>query len=147
MKKRVIIVLSVLFFATSVFAADAAKYIADLDSSKDENTIVQAADKLAELKDESAVSKLTGLLTDSRDAVRLHSVMALGYIGEEDSVEAINNVLLTDKNATVRYAALLATVRIGSKKSLPAWEKARETETDPYIKDFLKKMEEKAAGK
>ena len=42
---------------------------------------------------------------------------------------------------------LATQLRIGSKKSLPAWEKARETETDPYIKDFLKKMEEKAAGK
>ena len=147
MNKRVIIFLVTLFFSTAIFAADADKYLADLDAAKDENTIVQAADWLGEKKEDKAVPQLMGLLSDSRDMVRLHSVMALGYIGEEDAVDALNNTLLSDKNATVRYAALLATVRIGDKKSLPVWEKAKETETDPYIKDFLLKMEEKAKGK
>jgi len=86
------------------------------------------------------------LLKDSRDMVRLHSVMALGYIAEEDAADAVNDVILNDKNPTVRYAALLSSVRIGSKKSIPVWEKAKETETDPYIKDFLTKMDEKAKG-
>ncbi len=147
MNKRVIAVLAVLLFTSAVFASDSDKYLSDLDAAKDEQVIVKAADWLGEKKENQAVSKLVGLLTDSRDMVRLHSVMALGYIGEEDSVEAINNILLTDKNATVRYAALLSTVRIGSKKSIPVWEKAKTTETDPYIKDFLLKMEEKAKGK
>lgn len=147
MNKRVIIFLAVLLFTTMGFAAEADKYIADLDPAKDENTIVQAADWLGEKKEESAVGKLVGLLTDSRDMVRLHSVMALGYIGEEEAVDALNNILLSDKNATVRYAALLSTVRIGSDKSVEVWKKAKESETDPYIKDFLLKMEEKAKGK
>ena len=73
--------------------------------------------------------------------------MALGYIGEESAVEALNNALLNDKNATVRYAAVLSTVRIGSEKSIAAWKKAKESETDPYILDFLNKMQEKAKGK
>ncbi|HPJ35017.1 MAG TPA: HEAT repeat domain-containing protein [Spirochaetota bacterium] len=147
MNKRVIILLAVLLVTTIGFAADADKYIADLDPAKDENTIVQAADWLGEKKEDEAVGKLVALLTDSRFQVRLHSAMALGYIGEEDAVEALNNVLLSDKHATVRYAALLSTVRIGSKKSYETWKKAKESETDPYIKDFLSKMEEKEKGK
>lgn len=147
MNKISVILLTVLFFSTALFASDKKTYIANLDPAKDETTIVQAADWLGEKKESDAVSKLVELLADSRDMVRLHCVMALGYIGEDDSVEAINNVLLSDKNATVRYAALLSTVRIGSKKSIPVWEKAKTTETDPYIKDFLTKMDEKAKGK
>lgn len=145
MNKRVIIFLAVLLFNTMGFAADTDKYLADLDPAKDETTIVKAADWCGEQKEDDAVKKLVALLTDSRDMVRLHSVMALGYIGEEDAVEALNNILLSDKNATVRYAALLATVKIGDReKSEPAWKKAKDSETDPYIKDFLLKMEEKA---
>lgn len=145
MNKRVIIFLAVLLFTTMGFAADADKYLADLDPAKDENTIVKAADWCGQEKEDAAIGKLVGLLTDSRDMVRLHSVMALGYIAEKDAVDALNNVLLSDKNATVRYAALLATVRIGDRdKSEPVWKKAKDSETDPYIKDFLLKMEEKA---
>ena len=148
MNKRVIIFLVALFFSTALIAAEADKYLADLNASKDENTIVQAADWLGKEKEDKAVPQLMGLLSDSRDQVRLHSVMALGYIGEKDAVDALNNVLLNDKNPTVRYAALLATVRIGDRdKSEPVWKKAKETETDPYTKDFLNKMEEKAAAK
>lgn len=139
--------LSVFFLISVAFAAEVDKYLADLDASKDEKTIVQAADWLGEKKEEKAIPKLVALLKDSRDMVRLHSVMALGYIAEEDAADAVNNVILNDKNPTVRYAALLSSVRIGSKKSIPVWEKAKETETDPYIKDFLTKMDEKAKGK
>ncbi len=148
MNKKAIIFLTFLLVSSALFAQDAKTYLANLDPAKDENTIVQAADWCGEQKEDDAVKQLVALLTDSRDMVRLHSVMALGYIGEEDAVEALNNVLLSDKNATVRYAALLATVRIGDReKSEPAWKKAKESETDPYIKDFLAKMEEKANGK
>ena len=147
MKKTSILVSLMLFASISVFAADAKKYIADLDPAKDEKTIVEAADWLRDNKEEDAVPNLIKLLSDSRDNVRLHAVMALGYIGEEDAVEAVNNVMLNDANASVRYTALLSTLRIGSKKSISAWEQAKQKETDPAMKDLLDKIEKKAKDK
>jgi len=130
-----------------VFASEADKYIADLDPAKDENTIIKAADWLGEKQENNAADKLISLLSDSRDMVRLHAVMALGYIGKEDYLDAINNVFLNDKNPHVRYTALLSAMKIGSEKSIPVCEKAKQTETDPYIKDLLTKLEEKKKGK
>lgn len=143
MKKRSILVSLLLFAAISVFAADAKKYIADLDAAKDEQTIITAADWARDNKEEDAVPNLVKLLSDSRDMVRLHAVMALGYIGSEDVVDAVNNVMLNDSNASVRYTALLSSMRIGSEKSLPAYEQAKQKETDPFMKDLLAKMEQK----
>jgi len=147
MKKTSVLVSFMLFAAVSLFAADAKKYIADLDPAKDEKTIIEAADWLRDNKEGDAVPNLVKLLSDSRDNVRLHAAMALGYIGEEDAVEPLNNMLLNDSNPSVRYTALLSTIRIGSKKSLPVWEQAKQKETDPFMKDLLDKMEQKAKGK
>ena len=55
--------------------------------------------------------------------------------------------MLNDQNADVRYAALLASYRIGSKKSIEAWKQVKEKETDPYIQDFIKKAEDKLVKK
>lgn len=147
MKKRFFIACIILSLSSMVFASEADKYIADLDPAKDEATIIKAADWLGDKQEKDAAAKLVSLLSDSRDMVRLHAVMALGYIGKEDYVDALNNVFTGDKNATVRYAALLSTMRIRSEKSIPVWEKAKETETDPYIKDLLTKMDDKRKGK
>jgi HEAT repeat protein len=130
-----------------VFAQDAKKYIADLDPSNDEKTITQAADWLGDKKEKSASQKLVDLLTDKRDKVRLHAVQALGYIGEKDYVDSLNNVLLNDKNASVRYAALLSTMKIKDEKSVPVWRQAKEKETDPFIMDLLTKLDVKDKGK
>ena len=146
--KRIIYLLSfILVFATFAYASDREKQIANLDPSGDEVTIIKAADWAGEKKEKRAVDNLIILVSDSRDMVRLHSVMALGYIGDDKAVEALNKVILNDGNATVRYAAVLATLRIGSKKSVPVWQEAKEKETDPFIKDFLQKMDDKAKGK
>ena len=147
MKKRFFIMFVILSLSSMVFASEADKYIADLDPAKDENTIIKAADWLGEKQENNAADKLISLLSDSRDMVRLHAVMALGYIGKEDYLDAINNVFLNDKNPHVRYTALLSAMKIGSEKSIPVWEKAKQTETDPYIKDLLTKLEEKKKGK
>ena len=147
MKKSSILASLILFVSVSAFAADVDKYMADLDPAKDETTIIAAADWMRDKKEEKAVSRLVALLSDSRDMVRLHAVMALGYIGEEDAVDAINNVMLNDSNASVRYTALLSTLRIGSKKSVAAWEQAKLKETDPAMVDLLDKIEKKAKDK
>jgi len=145
MKKVAILIM--IMFSTCLFAADKKMNISDLDSSKSEKVIIDTAKWAGQEKEEKAVPNLIKLLADKRDMVRLEAVKALGYIGEEDSVDELHKVLLGDSNSTVRYAALLSTMRIGSKKSLKVWEKAKMTETDPFMVDLLKKMEEKAKGK
>jgi HEAT repeat protein len=146
MKKRFIIMFTTMFttmaISSIVFAAEADKYIADLDS-KDEKTVTQAADWLGEKKEKSASKKLVALLSDPRDGVRLHAVQALGYIGEKDYVGSLNQTLLNDKHPTVRYAALLSLMRINDEKSKPAMRQAKEKETDPFIVDLLKQLEAK----
>ena len=147
MKRIFVFMFTIMAISSIVFAAEADKYIADLDPSKDEKTITQAADWLGENKEKSASQKLVALLSDGRDMVRLHAVQALGYIGESDYVDSLNKVLLNDKNPTVRYAALLSTMKIKDDKSVPVWKQAKETETDPFIIDLLTKLEAKDQGK
>jgi len=148
MKKILSIMFVILSISSIVFAAEADKYIADLDPAKDENTIIQAADWVGEKEEGEASKKLVALLSDQRDMVRLHAVMALGYIGDEENLDSLHNAILNDKNASVRYAAVLSVMRINKpEKSAPVLLKAKETETDPFIKDLLTKVEEKAKGK
>lgn len=147
MKKRLSIMFIILSISSIVFASDKEKYIADLDPAKDEKTIIQAADWLGDKKEEDASQKLVALLADARDNVRIHAAMAIGYIGGDKNVDALNNLILNDKNPTVRYTAVLSTMRIKSEKSIAVWKKAKETETDLFIKDLYQKMEDKAKGK
>ena len=81
--KRIASLVSLMLLLASVsFASETDRQIANLDPSVDEQTIVKAADWAAEKKEKKALDKLIVLATDSRDNVRLHSVMALGYIGD-----------------------------------------------------------------
>ncbi len=149
--KKFTLILIALLMAGSAFSAEKKKsaedYLNDLDPSKDEKVIIEAADFLGKEKEKNAVKKLQNLLKDQRVDVRLHAVIALGYIGEEDSAESLNSILLNDESPNVRYAAVLSIARIGSKKSYDALKEAKEKESDPFIQDFLKKMEEKFKGK
>ncbi|MFA5519537.1 MAG: HEAT repeat domain-containing protein [Spirochaetota bacterium] len=146
--KRIASLLSfIMIMGTVSFASEADKQIANLNPAGDEKTIVEASDWAAEKKEKKALDSLIVLVSDSRDMVRLHSVMALGYIGEEKGIEVLNNAILNDKNPTVRYAAVLATLKIGSSTSIPVWHQAKESETDPFIKDFLSRMDDKVKGK
>lgn len=125
----------------------AKEYIADLSGS-DETAILQAADWLGNEKEKAAAPELEKLVkNDERAKVRMFSVVALGLIGQESSVEALNDALLNDRDADVRYAAVLAISRIGSTKSIDALKTAREKEADPYIKDYIEKMEAKLKKK
>jgi len=151
MKKIGVILFSILLISTALLAKDTKKtekdYLADLNSAKQEKVIVTAAYWLGENKKKVAIDKLIALLSDERVNVRISVVASLGYMGEEKAVDALNKVILSDESPDVRYTAILATFRIGSKKSLETWKKAGKTEKDPFIRDFLKKMEEKAKGK
>ncbi|MCL2026179.1 MAG: HEAT repeat domain-containing protein [Leptospirales bacterium] len=143
--KKLFLTIMTMFFAVSLFAnkKTAEQYIADLNPANDAKVIITAADWLGKNKHEKAIPTLLPLLDDSRESVRLQAVVALGNIGKEDAIDGINKSLVNDESADVRYAAALATVRIASTKSIPAWKEARDKETDPYIRDFLTKMKEK----
>lgn len=125
----------------------AKEYIADL-SSGNETAILKAADWLGNEKEKAAAPELEKLVkNDERAKVRMFSVVALGLIGQESSVDALNDALLNDRDADVRYAAVLAISRIGSTKSIDALKTAKEKEADPYIKDYIEKMEAKLKKK
>ena len=149
MKKIFTIMLTFMAVSSIAFAQDAKKYIADLNPANDEKTITTAADWLGDKKEKDAVNRLVALLTDKRDGVRLHAVQALGYIGEKSSAGSLHNVLLNDKNSTVRYAAILSTMRIKDDKSENVLrqalqnEQAKGKDSDPFILDLLTKLKAK----
>lgn len=152
--KRLFVVLLLVAAAGVIAQAQEAKvektakeYIADLSSSSDENTLVEAARWLGLKKDKNAVPGLINLLNDNRETVRIEAAVALGLIGDESAADAVNNTLLNDQSAQVRYAAVLASIRIGSKKSADVLKQAKEKDTDPFIQDLLGKLEQKASGK
>ncbi len=153
MKKIFTFAIILSFFLTAaVTAAEKSEkeYIADLDASKDEQVIVTAADWLGKKEVKKAVKHLVILAEDQRVNVRLHAVMALGYLvdkKDDKSVAVINKLMLNDDSAEVRYAAVLSSIRVGSKKSVSTWEKVKESESDPFIKDLIKKYEKKIKGK
>ncbi|HON77387.1 MAG TPA: HEAT repeat domain-containing protein [Spirochaetota bacterium] len=154
--KRIMAVVIIMFACASVVHAQEAKsetaknktakeYIADL-SSTNESIVIQAAQWLGKEKESDAVPKLKELLTqDNRNKVRLHSAMALGYIGEESSIDALNGRLLNEPVADVRYTILLAITRVGisKKEHVEVLKKARDNESDIFIKDYLDKMWER----
>ncbi|TAL30465.1 MAG: HEAT repeat domain-containing protein [Spirochaetes bacterium] len=148
--KKLFMILIICVFATGiVFAQDAKKaktaqeYISDL-ASKDEKTIIEAADWLGKEGEKGAVPELSRLVEqDSRQKVRMYAIIALGLIKQEESVDVLNKALVSDSDADVRYSAILAISRIGSTKSIDALQKAKETETDPFIKDYITKLEAK----
>jgi HEAT repeat protein len=152
--KRLICMVLLVVAAVAVVQAQEAKteknvkeYIADLSSGGDEKTLIEAAQWLGNKKEKDAVPGLVSLMSDRRPTVRLEAAVSLGLIGQESAADALNNAILNDENAEVRYAAVLATMRIGSKKSIDVYRQAKQKESDPFIQDILAKLEEKAGAK
>lgn len=150
--KKVVCAVALLFALQGLsFAQDASKqaakktakdYITDL-SSKDESVVISAADWLGTEKESDALPGLKSLLKeDNRHKVRLSAAMAIGYIGEESSLDSLNEQLLREQVADVRYAIVLAITRVGisDKKHLDILKQARERESDPLVKDYYDKM-------
>ncbi len=149
MKKYLLAGLAVALMASVSFAQDSEKakekstqeYIADL-SGKDEAAVIAAADKLGNDGEKQAIPSIALVIKNNSSAkARMHACVALGLIGDESGVGALNEALLNDSSADVRYAAILAISRVGSTKSIDALKTAKEKESDPYIKDYIDKME------
>jgi HEAT repeat protein len=159
--KKLILSLAVIFTATMILNAEEAKkedttkkvtksakeIMADL-SADDEETITGAADQAGDQQLKETIPQLTNLLkNDKRIKVRLYSAIALGLIGDVSASETLNTSLTSDQSADVRYAVLLAIHRIDPGKSVDALKKLNETETDPFIRDYIEKMLAKIKGK
>ncbi len=145
MKK--LLILACVMTVSTLWAGEKKMSVNDLVASKSVKVIEETAAWAGKEKEKDAIPNLIKLLSDKRVMVRLAAVKALGYIGEEEYLDKLHNILLNDGNATVRYAALLATIKIGSEKSIPVWKRARMNETDPFTLDILKKMEAKSKDK
>jgi HEAT repeat protein len=162
MKKTLIMMVLVAFPLSLAFAQDqksdakkpekektVQEYIKDLDSSN-EDVVVEAEKKIGEKKEESATAKLLVLCKgDKRDRVRMYAAVALGIIADKKTAEPLSEMMLSELNADVRYAQVLAISRIGidSKKAADNLMAVKNKESDPFIKDFVTKMEEKFKGK
>ncbi len=149
--KRIICMVLLVVAAVAVVQAQEAKtqktakeYIADLSSGGDDKALIEAAVWLGNKKEKDAVPGLINLMGDKRVIVRMEAAVSLGLIGEESAADAINNAILNDESAEVRYAAVLAAMKIGSKKSVDVFIQAKQKETDPFIQDILTKLEEKS---
>jgi hypothetical protein len=126
------------------------EYIADLNPAGSEDKILAAEEWVGQKQEEGAVDSLLVLLKgDKRDKVRMNAAVALGLIAQKKSDEKISEIVINELSADVRYAEVLAIARIGisSKKSADNLSAARDKETDPFIIDFIKKMEEKFKSK
>lgn len=125
------------------------EYIADLNSGNSEDTILAAEDWVGSKQEEGAIDNLLILLKgDKRDKVRMNAAVAFGLIGKKESGDMIAEFVGNETSADVRYSEVLAIARAGyTKKGLDKLMAARDKETDPFILDFIKKMEEKIKSK
>ena len=118
-------------------------YLTYLDSSAEEQAVLKAINFALEKKDSKAIPKIITLLQDERTIVRLKSCVALGELKSKEAIDVLNKIVLEDDSSDVRYASLLAIIKIGSDKSGRTLQKLKAQEKDPIIKDFLAKMEKK----
>jgi HEAT repeat protein len=151
MKKILILTLAVFAFSVSSHAAgkSAKEYVADLKST-DDAVVIVAENWIGDNKEKTAIKDLVSLIKNSTNAeVRMNAAVALGLIGEKEAIEPLTDTIVSESSSDVRYAMLLAISRIGidSKKSYNALMQAKEKETDPYIKDYIEKMEKKFSNK
>jgi HEAT repeat protein len=125
------------------------EYIADLNTGADESKVLAAEEWVGQKQEEGAINNLLVLLKgDKRDKVRMNAAVAFGLIGKKESGDMIAEFFGNETSADVRYAEVLAIARAGyTKKGLDKLMAARDKETDPFILDFIKKMEEKLKSK
>ena len=136
--------------ATTVFAAkSAAEYVADLKST-DQAVVLEAVKWAGEKKEKAAVPELVNLVGSGATAeIRMNAAVSLGLIGEKSACEPMSERLLLESNADVRYAIVLSITRAGieTKKTYENLLAARDKETDPIIKDYIVKIEQKLSKK
>ena len=151
MKKKLFLIFTLVCISTILLGAEKSKeeYLNDL-SSDDVETVVAAETWLGSKKEKKAVEKLVDLNKNSSSKeIRLNAAVALGLIGDKNTVDGLIDQLLVERNADVRYALVLAITRIGikTKAQLEKLEQAGQNESDPLVLDYLQKIKEKIEKK
>lgn len=147
MKKKLFLIFTLISISTVLLGAEKSKeeYMNDL-SSDDVKTVVEAEKWLGNKKEKKAVEKLVDLNKNSSSKeIRMNAAVALGLIGDKNTVDGLIDQLLVERNADVRYALVLAITRIGIKKK-SQYDKimqAADNESDALVLDYLKKIKEK----
>jgi len=153
--KRISLALLLLLTPFIVFGEDSKKekskeeYIQDLDSENVE-LVADAEMWLGEKKEKSVLPKIEVLLKNGKTSkIRLNAAVAIGLINEKSSSAVLVEQLLVEQNSDVRYTIVLSLSRVGleSKDSYDALMQAKDRETDPFILDYIQKMEEKFKSK
>lgn len=154
--KRVLVFLTILFLSVQLFAQMSettrvtaekteADYVNDLGSS-DPKVVVAACKWLGDKEKKDNAPKIVPLLTSSHAEVRMWSAVTLGIFFYKDGREALINQLMVETNPDVRYAQVVAVTRIGlenNEETRVKMQQLRERETDPFVIDYIKKMQEK----
>lgn len=146
--KKILSVLFILLMAGAVLHAEEEKsvedYVNDL-SSDNPSDVINACNWLGENEKDDGNEKMVELLTHDNDEVRIWAAANLGLVGEGDAIEPILRQIVQERNSDVRYAMVLAITRIGisSEEDKEKIAEIKDLETNPIIKDYITKMDEK----
>jgi len=92
------------------------------------------------------IAELTKRLRDKDSSIRRSAAEALGLMADERAVDSLIPVL-KDKNRFVRQEAILALGKIGGSRSVEHLAQALHTESDEFVKDFIRKALERLQSK
>jgi flagellar capping protein FliD len=147
MKKILFAILVVLFSISALYSKDdkgADEYKQELKSS-DKTVVINACNWFGKNDNKEANEQMIKLIDNKDPEIRMWSAANLGILKEEKALSPLISQLEKEAIADVRYSQILAISRIGvkndsDKKKLLA---IKDKETDPIIKDYILKMEEK----
>lgn len=149
--KKILSIMFILFLVGTMLHAQEERstedYVNDL-SSNNPSVIIAACNWLGENGKKDGNDKMMDLLTHENDQVRLWAAANLGLVGENEAVAAILEHIVRESNSDVRYAMVLAITRIGvtSDEDKQKITELKDLETNPIIKDYIAKMDEKYNG-
>lgn len=148
-RKGVFFLLPIFSFMVSGSILSAEKstkdYIKDLQSS-DPKTVIAAAHYLGKEEEKEAIDPLIAVAkNNSNTQVRVAAIAALGQMDEKGKpTTELKNIIVSDKNNTVVYAALLAILNLkdfdnkAAKEAIDYCDKNKSD--DPFIKDAVQKI-------
>lgn len=152
--KRIFVFLTIIFLSVQLFAQMSddtrvsterteADYVNDLDSS-DPKVVVNALIWLGDKDKKNNAPKVVPLITSENADIRMWSAVTLGRFYYKEGREALINQLMVETNPDVRYSQVISVTRIGlenNDETRSRLRQLRERETDPFIVDYIRKME------
>ena len=92
------------------------------------------------------IAELTKRIGDKDSSIRRSAAEALGLMADERAIDSLI-LVLKDKNRFVRQEAILALGKIGGSRSAEHLAKALHTESDEFVRDFIRKALERLQSK